>query len=795
MVARSELRRHWRAWLALALLVTAVGGLVLATAAAGWRTAGAFPGYLRRYGFDSFAYGTQPVQGFAALPEVQSVVAITSPVTGAPQCACRGTLTAGNFGLMEVSPPDLPHFGKLVSGRLANPGDPNEVLASYTMAHDQGLRLGSTITVPLASPAEQGQSEATPGSAGPAITLRVVGFDAALDDFPAVGTPSYQLLVTPAFARTVNPRVALSYVYAVRLRHGAADVPRLEEDAQALGVQGTGGQESAASITSAIHPQAVGWWVLAVLIGLAGLVAVGQALRRQSLADAGTGRTLATLGLRPVDLRLITLVETLAVGVAGSVGAVLVAVALSPIAPLGEARVAELSPGLAADPRILVPGAVGVMLAVLLAAVPALMRAGRALRPEPVAAARPSRVLRWLVGMGAPVSVVIGVRRAVERGQGDTSVPVGNALAGTALAVAALCATGVFGASLAHLTASPRLYGQGFQLWFNGTGPGLAAVTPVEDALRRDPAVRSITLGLAGGVAINGVATDAIAGQAVEGPLLVSSITGRVPESAGEVALGVKTMQLAHTAVGATVRVTVPIPGGASRTSDFRVVGLASFPPDFGAVGLDRGAVFTIDGLVAAQCGTGPESTACVQAGQQHSGYVVLVHVAPGPAGRAAVAGYLRQYPGTALAPLTPESLVNFGEAVNFPLILGLVLALFGAATVVHVLVVSVSRRRRELALLKSLGFVRHQVVAAVCWQACTVAAVGIVVGVPLGLAAGRLLWRAFATNLGVVAVPVVPSQTTLLLCLGALVGANLLAIGPAFVSARARPALILRTE
>ncbi|HLI57045.1 MAG TPA: FtsX-like permease family protein, partial [Actinomycetota bacterium] len=294
---------------------------------------------------------------------------------------------------------------------------------------------------------------------------------------------------------------------------------------------------------------------------------------------------------------------------------------------------------------------------------------------------------------------------------------------------------------------------------------------------------------------INGVATDAIAGQAVEGPLLVSSISGRVPEATGEVALGVKTMQLAHTAVGSMVQVTIPVPGGATRTSAFRVVGLASFPPDFGAVGLDRGAVFTIDGLVNAQCGTGPSSAACVQSAQQDSPYVLLVWVVPGAAGRAAVAGYLQRYPGVALAPLTPENLVNFGQAVNFPLILGLVLALFGAATVVHVLVVSVFRRRRELALLKSLGFVRRQVVASVCWQACTVAAVGIVVGVPLGLAAGRLLWQAFATNLGVVAVPVLPALSTVLLCLGALAAANLLAIGPAFVSARARAALILRTE
>jgi ABC-type antimicrobial peptide transport system permease subunit len=85
--------------------------------------------------------------------------------------------------------------------------------------------------------------------------------------------------------------------------------------------------------------------------------------------------------------------------------------------------------------------------------------------------------------------------------------------------------------------------------------------------------------------------------------------------------------------------------------------------------------------------------------------------------------------------------LVNFGESVNFPLLLALALAVFGAATLLHLLV-SVARRRVEAGLLKALGFVRRQVAAAVCWQASVVALVGIAIGVPAGIAAGRVLWR-----------------------------------------------------
>ena len=85
-------------------------------------------------------------------------------------------------------------------------------------------------------------------------------------------------------------------------------------------------------------------------------------------------------------------------------------------------------------------------------------------------------------------------------------------------------------------------------------------------------------------------------------------------------------------------------------------------------------------------------------------------------------------------------------------------LAVFGAATLAHLLVVSVSRRRREIGLLKVLGFVNGQVVSAVAWQATTLAVIGIAVGVPLGVVIGRAVWRTFANNLGAVPVAVVPT-------------------------------------
>ena len=112
---------------------------------------------------------------------------------------------------------------------------------------------------------------------------------------------------------------------------------------------------------------------------------------------------------------------------------------------------------------------------------------------------------------------------------------------------------------------------------------------------------------------------------------------------------------------------------------------------------------------------------------------------------------------------------------------------------VVHLLVVSVARRRRELSLLKVLGFARRQVAETVRWQATTLAVAGLVAGLPLGLAAGQALWRAFAVSFGVVAVPVAPPGLLAVLAAAVLVGANLLAAGPAIAAARARPGPALR--
>jgi hypothetical protein len=185
---------------------------------------------------------------------------------------------------------------------------------------------------------------------------------------------------------------------------------------------------------------------------------------RQASAESTDHPALAALGLSPRQLAAVSMLRTLAVAVAGTAGAIAVAVLLSPLAPVGEARLAEPSPGLSVDAAVIGLGALATVAVVLVLGVRPALRAARMRgAADRAPTARPSAVAAAAAAAGAPPGAVIGIRHALERGRGTGMVPVGTALIGSVAAVAAVCATAVFGTSLAHLTATPALYGGVFQ--------------------------------------------------------------------------------------------------------------------------------------------------------------------------------------------------------------------------------------------------------------------------------------------------------------------------------------------
>jgi predicted lysophospholipase L1 biosynthesis ABC-type transport system permease subunit len=228
--------------------------------------------------------------------------------------------------------------------------------------------------------------------------------------------------------------------------------------------------------------------------------------------------------------------------------------------------------------------------------------------------------------------------------------------------------------------------------------------------------------------------------------------------------------------------VEVQAPGG---QRSMRIVGEALLSPAaFGSTTpptMGSGAVLTVAGLRALE----PDVVT----------NLLLVSYAPGAHEEEAFRSLQRDFGHRVLRPLPVDAVANVQRVSGLPLALAALLAVLGAATLGHTLVISTRRRRRDLAVLKTLGFVRRQVWATLAWQATTMAVVALLVGLPLGVAAGRWAWMLVAEGLESPAGPVIPALTLLLAVPAAVLVANLTAALPARAAAGTRPAVVLRSE
>ena len=129
------------------------------------------------------------------------------------------------------------------------------------------------------------------------------------------------------------------------------------------------------------------------------------------------------------------------------------------------------------------------------------------------------------------------------------------------------------------------------------------------------------------------------------------------------------------------------------------------------------------------------------------------------------------------------------------PLALSAFLAVLAVGAVGHALSIAVSRRRHELAVLRALGLTRRQSRLVIGTQATLLAVIGIIFGIPLGFALGRVLWHAAADTMPLFYQPPLAALALLLIVPLALLAANLLAAWPARRAARLRTGQILRTE
>ena len=475
----------------------------------------------------------------------------------------------------------------------------------------------------------------------------------------------------------------------------------------------------------------------------------------------------------------------LAAVAAGSVLAAVVAVGLSPVAPLGSVRAVYPYLGVAFDWTVLGLGAL-VLVVVLSAMAVAMAYRGaphRAALRDRHTPARGSAGARSAATLGLPPPVVEGVRLAVDPGSGRSAVPVRSAMLGAALAMIVTVATVTFGASLDTLVSHPALYGWNWTYALSSGYPPYVPRPRAAALLDHDRSVAAWTGVYYATFKVDGLTVPVI-GASPGAPVGPPVLTGHGLQAPGQVVLGSATLAQ----LGKHVGDEVTIGGPGVRRTRLKIVGTATLPS------------FGVFGTLHTEMGTGallayPLIPGAV-ASQPNDIYVTL---RPG-ADRATAARELQRLVpaangGQVIPVQRPAEIVNYRSMGATPAYLGAALAAGAVAALCLTLFASVRRRRRDLALLKTIGFTRRQLAAAVAWQSTIAVAIGAVVGVPLGIALGRFLWDLFAREINVVPEPTVPGPAIILITAGALVLANIVAAVPGRMAGRTPTALLLRTE
>jgi hypothetical protein len=813
---RAELRTRWRAWLGLAVLVGVAGGVVVALAAGARRTETAYPRLLaaqRPYDTVVFERGfggdVRTPPGF--LDQVERVRHVVESdrfhtVYDNGGRTDDGTPIGEPYYLQTIIPADEPAAKtlarqKLLQGRHPDPAAADEVAINFTVADRYDLDVGDTFQLELfTEPQARAFFEEGRQVGGVMRTFRVVGVYAAAGDFPprSLGDGAGSVNFSPAYA-AAHPELMSSWqVLTVRLAGGEGDLPAFRAAAEraaggasfdALGTFSITGQHAATE--RAVNLLTVALWLLTGLAGVAGTLILGQALARAATLESVDHATLQALGVTGRELALMAMARAAVIAAVGALVATGLAVALSPLFPLGLARTAEPDPGIRVDGMALALGAGAILVAVALLAGFAAWRSSRRTHgttgTAETTAAWPSRVAGGLARAGFPPAAVAGARMALEPGRGRTAVPVRTTLLGAVVGVSALAGALTFAAGLDHLLGTPRLYGWNWDVTV-GDGYGAAdAYDDVAPALADDPTVEAWGAGTFGAVEVDGREVFALATDAEQGSIGPTVVAGRGPAAPDEILLGPQTLEALGLRNGdaASVRFVGTFEGEATNEAEPRsltVVGEGVLPEQ-SDIGLDDAAAMTFEGLTE------------LAPGEELPRNFFPVRFADGVDSADGLAGIDDDIDLYTVPVQRPTDLVNFGRVDTLPVVGAGLLALVAAAMLTHVLMSSIQRRRRDLALLKTLGFTTPQVSLTVACQATTIAAVALLVGLPLGVAAGRWAWTVAAGRLGVVVEAVVPLAPIVLAVPAIVIVANLIAAVPGWLAARTRPAVVLRAE
>jgi ABC-type lipoprotein release transport system permease subunit len=791
---RAELRRRWPGMIGIAVLVGIAGGAVLTAVAGARRTDTTIERTARversadvlvnpDESDDSEAFARR----WAAvdrLPEVRDVAtvngvpAVALDEHGNPDFSSLDAVAlvgVDNRFLYEMERP------RLLRGRLPARDRPFEMLANERQVRTGGTDVGGRLRLGMYDFRDfEADRNGPPPKPRLDHAFTVVGVVTTLDDaIRANDDPNANptILFSPSLAPLLAD-VAVPYVAKfVRLQAGA-DLGAFESGTQRVLGGNVNFQErqlTEARARRTVRPYVLALWLFAAAAALAALAVVGQAIGRGLRPLRDQGPQLMALGFTRAQLTSTAALRGVVVGVLGMAIAVALAVAASPLMPIGPLRRVEPDRGMDVDAFVLVLGAVAIVLGCVAGSVLALRRRRRQ------RGRLPSTFSDEVARTGAPVPVVSGIRFALDRGR-DGTVPLWSTVVGITVAIAALVATVVYGSGLTRFTSTPQRYGW---VWDGVIQVDDEEVSPaaVAGALATSEHVTAFAPAHLSQFEIRGHSVAAIG--VGPGVRFLPLLDGRTPRADDELVLGATTLRNLGLHLGD--RIDVRAQEGA-RT--FTIVGtavFARFAPYSGSepTGLGIGAATTANAIESlhAELGTdffvvqlrsGSPDTAEGLLGDEFSGDPAPVRM---------------------LGPQRPNDVLSYDRLQRTPLVLAGLLVVLAFGSAVHLLVSGVRSRRQELALLKTMGLTRAQTLQSVLAQATTLVALTLVVALPVGVIGGRWLWMLTAHWLGIADDPAVPVLAIGAIALVSVVVANLIALGPATTASRLRPAIALRAE
>jgi hypothetical protein len=261
-----------------------------------------------------------------------------------------------------------------------------------------------------------------------------------------------------------------------------------------------------------------------------------------------------------------------------------------------------------------------------------------------------------------------------------------------------------------------------------------------------------------------------------------------MPSTASEIVLAPTTAGSLAAGIGSVI----PLTGGTRHPRAMTVTGIG-FVPTGAHNSYDAGAWLTPAGYDQLFAG----------ARYAFKFHAALVTVRPGAsptavAARMAATAAAKVKGGEGLDLAPPDPITTMADVTDLavlPSALAAFLALLAVGAVGHALALAVRRRRRELAVLRTLGLTGSQSRVVIVTQASLLAVIGLALGIPLGLAVGRAVWREVTGFVPLAYYPPVTVWGLALIVPVTLVVANVLALWPARSAARLRPGQVLRAE